>query len=83
MENKLPVKRRSTFMANLFSHFLIKQLDEINAKEFKDCIFFIKKVGISMQDLLIQEITKPTITEIKKNKLSEYEERNLDVRIVI
>jgi hypothetical protein len=40
-------------------------------------------VGVSLQELLIREFSKPTITEIKKSKLSEYDERNLDVIIML
>jgi hypothetical protein len=32
-----------------------------------------------MQEMLIREFSKPTIAEIKKNRLIEYDERNLDV----
>jgi hypothetical protein len=32
-----------------------------------------------MPELLIREFSKPTITEIRKAKLSDYEERNIDV----
>jgi hypothetical protein len=33
-----------------------------------------------MQEMLIREFSKPTIAEIKKNKLMEYEARDLDVK---
>jgi hypothetical protein len=32
-----------------------------------------------MQELLIIEFSKPTFTEIRRARLSHYEERNLDV----
>jgi hypothetical protein len=38
-----------------------------------------------MQELLIREFSKPTLTEIKKSRLkdTEYDERNLDVILTI
>jgi hypothetical protein len=31
-----PIRKRSTFANSLFSHFVSKQLDDINSREFKD-----------------------------------------------
>jgi hypothetical protein len=36
-------------------------------------------VGMSMQEILINEFKKPTLAEIKKAKLGEYEERSIEV----
>jgi hypothetical protein len=76
----MPCIRKTTFVTTLFSHFLLKKLDKMNLNsQESNRIYLYNLVGESMHESLIKEFSKPTLAEIKKSKLSDYQGRNIDV----